>query len=110
MHIFLTVLAHFLFFGLFKSKSHSFTEKNYNIIEDLLKTLYCRNYFNQNDKSRLINIFRDMKNTEKCELFVEKAIKAYTGESIFCYLFNRMMRNIESRIISLAYYMGPFLF
>ena len=59
-----------------------------------------------NDKSRLINTFRDMKNTEKCEIFVEKAIKAYTGESIFCYLFNRMMRNIESGIILLAYYMG----
>ena len=98
------------FFGLFKSKSHSFTEKNYNIIEDLLETLHRRNYFNQNDKSRLINIFRDMKNTEKCELFVEKAIKAYTGESIFCYLFNRIMGNIESGIISLAYYMGPLLF
>ncbi len=98
------------FFGIFKPKYHSFSEKNYNIIEDLLNKLYYRNYFNEDNKSRLINIFRDMKNTEKCDLFVEKAIKTYTGESIFCYLFNRMMRNIESGIILLAYYMGPLLF
>ena len=53
------------FFGIFQSKNHSFSEKNYNIIEDLLEKLYMRNYFNEDDKSRLINIFRDMKNTEK---------------------------------------------
>jgi len=41
---------------------------------------------------------------------VEKTLRKYTGESIFCYLFNRMMRNIESGIIYLSYYMGPFLF
>ena len=42
--------------------------------------------------------------------FVEKSIKFYTEESSFCYLFNRIMRNIEPGLISFAYYMGPFLF
>ena len=41
---------------------------------------------------------------------MESSIKAYTNESTFCYLFNRMMRNFESGIISLSYYMGPLLF
>ena len=41
---------------------------------------------------------------------METTINKYSGESTFCYLFNRMMRNIESGIIYLSYYMGPFLF
>ena len=41
---------------------------------------------------------------------MEETIRKYTGESIFCYLFNRMMRNIESGIIYLANYIGPLIF
>jgi len=42
--------------------------------------------------------------------FVELAIRLYTGESTFCYIFNRTMRNFEKGLVSLAYYMGPFLY
>ena len=42
--------------------------------------------------------------------FVEKAIKKYTEESSFCYLFNRLMRNIGRGLIKFSYFMGPFLF
>ena len=42
--------------------------------------------------------------------FVELSIYKYTEESSFCYIFNRAMRNFETGLISLAYYMGPFLY
>lgn len=57
-----------------------------------------------------MKIFRKLKNINESDAFVEQSIRAYTGESIFCYLFNRLMRNIESGIVFLAYYMGPLLF
>ena len=43
-------------------------------------------------------------------IFVEKSIKEYTGESKFCYVFNKMMRNFESGLVKFSYFMGPFLF
>ena len=43
-------------------------------------------------------------------IFVEKVIRAYTGESSFCYLFNRAMRNFSKGLMLMAYFMGPFLF
>ena len=43
-------------------------------------------------------------------IFVEKAIRAYTGETTFCYLFNRAMRNFSKGLTLIAYFMGPFLF
>ena len=69
-------------------------------------------YFNndEKDQSKLSNIFKALKNTKRSVAFVEETIRKYTGESIFCYLFNRMMRNIESGIIYLSYLMGPFIF
>ena len=41
---------------------------------------------------------------------LEDAITKYTGESSFCYLLNRVMRNFEKGLINLAYYIGPLLF
>ena len=76
-----------------------------------MNALSSRDYFkNNNDQEHLKNIFQKLKNIEEYHIFVEKSIRTYTGESIFCYLFNRMMRNLESGLISLIYYMGPLLF
>ena len=108
---FLVHRAYAHFFGNFESKYHSFSNENYKIIDDLLNKLKLRNYFSDDDdQSNLSEIFSKLKNIEESDVFVEKSIKTYTGESIFCYLFNRMMRNMESGIISLSYYMGPLLF
>ena len=107
---FLVHRAYAYFFENFNSKYHSFDDENYKIIEDLLDKLFWRDYFKEDDKSRLSSIFKELKNTKKANIFIEKTIRKYTGESIFCYLFNRMMRNMERGIIELAYFMGPFLF
>ena len=42
--------------------------------------------------------------------FAELSIREYTRETDFCYIFNLFMRNFEKGLITLAYYMGPFLF
>ena len=103
--------AYAYFFGNFDSNSHSFSDENYKIIEDLLNMLHDRWYFKErNDRFKLSDIFKVLKNTSSYEIFVEETIRKYTGESIFCYLFNRMMRNIESGIIYLSYFMGPLIF
>ena len=107
---FLVHRAFAYFFENFNSKYHSFGDENYKIIEKLLNILYCLGYFKFEDESRLSSIFNELKNTKRSNIFVEKTIRKYTGESIFCYLFNRMMRNIERGVIYLAYFMGPFLF
>ena len=108
---FLVHRAYAHFFGNFESIYHSFNTENYNIIIDLLNKLQSRKYFEDiNEINDLKKIFNELKNKEKSDNFVESSIKAYTNESTFCYLFNRMMRNFESGIISLAYYMGPLLF
>lgn len=100
------------FFGSFGSKYNSFRNENYDIIEKLLCKLESIGYFVQfpDARDKLSNIFQGLKNIEDYQIFVEKSIRTYTGESIFCYLFNRMMRNLESGLISLVYYMGPLLF
>ena len=100
------------FFGSFESKYNSFRNENYDIIEKLLCKLESIGYFVQfpDARDKLSNIFQELKNIEDYQIFVEKSIRIYTGESIFCYLFNRMMRNLESGLISLVYYMGPLLF
>ena len=109
---FLVHKAYAYFFGYFDSKYHSFNDENFEIIEKLLDKLYMFGYFNndEKDQSKLSNIFKALKNTKRSVAFVEETIRKYTGESIFCYLFNRMMRNIESGIIYLSYFMGPFIF
>ena len=108
---FLVHKAYSYFFDNFDSAYHKFGDDNYKIIEELMEKLYDKGYFKEgNDKSKLIDIFKELKNAEEADIFVEETIRKYTGESKFCYLFNRMMRNIESGIIYLAYFMGPFIF
>ena len=108
---FLVHKAYSYFFGNFDTDNHSFNDENYNTIEKLIYILSERYYFkNENDKSKLEDIFKQLKNTTSYEIFVEETIRKYTGESIFCYLFNRMMRNIESGIIYLSYFIGPLIF
>ena len=51
--------------------------------------------------------FKELKNSKN---FTEDAIRKYTGEEIFCYILNRVMRNFEKGLIKLAYYIGPLLF
>ena len=107
---FLVHRAYAYFFGNFNSKYHSFDDEGYKIIEDLLRNLFQRCYLEESDISRLNDIFKELKNSARYNIFVEKTLRKYTGESIFCYLFNRMMRNIEARIVLLSYFMGPFIF
>ena len=108
---FLVHSAFAYFFGNFNSKNHLFNDENYKIVEDFLNEPRFGHYFkNDNDISILTSIFKELKNTKSSKVFVENTIRKYTGESIFCYLFNRMMRNMESGIIYLSYFMGPFLF
>ena len=54
--------------------------------------------------------FSGLLNLDNNNIFIEKAINEYTKESGFCYLLNKAMRNFESGLISLSYYMGPFLY
>ena len=108
---FLVHRAYAYFFENFNSKNHSFGFENYKIIEDLLNNLALKGIsIDDGDISRLRDIFKELKNSKSSNIFVEKTIRKYTGESIFCYLFNRIMRNIEPGIIYLSYFMGPFLF
>ena len=51
--------------------------------------------------------FKQLKESKN---FTEDSIRKYTGEGIFCYLLNRVMRNFEKGLIKLAYYIGPLLF
>jgi hypothetical protein len=102
--------AYAYFFGDFKSIYHSFDKEKYNVIKDLLDDLYYLGNLTEDDKSDLLKIFEKLRNTKKSDSFVEQSLRAYTGESIFCYLFNRIMRNIEKGSVLLAYYMGPLLF
>ena len=60
------------------------------------------------EKNNLLDQFKELKKSE--EDFTVEAIKKYTGESLFCYLLNRVMRNFESGLVQLAYYIGPLLF
>ena len=42
--------------------------------------------------------------------FLELSIRIYTGERGFFYIFNSTIRNFEKDLMSLAFYIGPFLF
>ena len=108
---FLIHRAYAHFFGDFGSQKNSFFNENYTIIEKLLDKLKSIGYFkNKSHHPLLIKFFDKLRNIKSSDAFVEESINAYTKESSFCYLFNRMMRNIESGLISLSYYMGPLLF
>ena len=59
------------------------------------------------ERTELLQKFLEL---NKSNSFTEDAITKYTGESSFCYLLNRVMRNFEKGLIKLAYYIGPLLF
>ena len=86
-----------------KYEKPKFIYNNYNKIIDCIIKL-------RGKTDGLYDQFRGLLNLENNNTFIEKAIKEYTAESNFCYLLNKMMRNFESGLISLAYYMGPFLY
>ena len=102
---FLVHRAYAHFFKDIKDKSEViFDESNFKKIEEYInKSIIIKS----SDKQYLIKRFESIKNKKN---FAELSIRAYTGESGFCYIFNRTMRNFEKGLISLAYYMGPLLF
>ena len=103
---FLIHRAYAHFFGDMKDKRSLPTlgYSNFKIIKDYInKSKIIQGL----EKEKLIEKFESLKERNN---FVELAIRLYTGESTFCYIFNRTMRNFEKGLISLAYYMGPFLY
>ena len=84
-----------------------FKKDNLNKILEYLNQI---NFEDEKVRNVLINKFINLVNLEENNLFIEKSIREYTSESIFCYLFNRIMRNFEKGLISFAYFMGPFLY
>ena len=81
----------------------SFDDNCFSKIKEFLKDLDI----NEDEKRTLLDKFEKLKNSDN---FIEDAIRNYTGEGIFCYLLNRVMRNFEKGLIKLAYYLGPLLF
>ena len=102
---FLVHRAYAHFFGKMNDNSNKyFTKSNLNKIKEYInnsKTISSK------EQQNLIKRFEPLVDKKN---FAELAIREYTKESGFCYIFNRAMRNFEPGLISLAYYMGPFLF
>ena len=89
-----------------KNENHMFSMKNLIKIHGYINNLSFSNV----EKVVLKEMFVDLFNSKDNDEFIEKSIRYYTGESSFCYLFNRVMRQFEKGLISLAYYMGPLLY
>ena len=85
-------------------------EKPKFIYQNFNKIIDCIHKLDKDNDSDLYKQFRGLLNLNDNNEFIEKAIREYTKESDFCYLLNKMMRYFESGLISLAYYMGPFLY
>ena len=107
------------YFLVHKVYSHFFGNINNNFelpkfkTENLNKILEYLNNFKfekEKDRNSLINVFNKLVNLKTNDDFAEQSIREYTGETMFCYLFNRVIRNFEKGLISFAYYMGPFLY
>ena len=81
-----------------------FTKSSLNKIKEYINNSQV---IKASDQKNLISRFVSLEGKKN---FAELAIREYTDESGFCYIFNRAMRNFEPGLISLAYYMGPFLF
>ena len=81
----------------------TFKYSYYKKVEEFLKNVELK----EEDKNNLLDKFKELKDSED---FTVDAIEKYTGESLFCYLINRVMRNFEKGLIQLAYYIGPLLF
>ena len=102
---FLIHKAYAHFFGKMNDISNKFFTKScLNKIKEYINNSQT---INDKDKQDLISRFEPLEGKKN---FAELAIREYTKESGFCYIFNRAMRNFEPGLISLAYYMGPFLF
>ena len=103
---FLIHKAYAHFFGDIDKKDEkvTFTKKNFNIIQEYINNSQIISNVNREELMKRFLKLRDANN------FVELAIRTYTEESCFCYIFNRTMRNFDPGLISLAYYMGPFLY
>jgi hypothetical protein len=102
---FLVHRAYAHFFGDINNKEKvKFTKTNFDKIK---KYIQDSKIINSSDKKSLIKKFDSLVDKDN---FAELSIRTYTGESGFCYIFNRTMRNFEKGLMSLAYYMGPFLF
>ena len=86
-----------------KYEKPKYVQYNHNKVLDCIKKL--------NGKTDgLVEKFSRLLNLDTNNQFIENAIREYTDESSFCYLLNRVMRNFESGLIELAYYMGPLLY
>ena len=95
--------AHF-FEDINDKKEVTFKNFNFKKVKDYI---LASKIIKDTSKNDLVKKFEELKDNNN---FVENSIRKYTGESGFCYIFNRTMRNFEPGLISLAYYMGPFLF
>ena len=87
-----------------KKSQPIFEDSRFAKIKDYIKN---SNIIEKKYQDGLIKKFEALKDINN---FAESAIRAYTGENVFCYIFNRTMRNFEKGLISLAFYMGPFLY
>ena len=102
---FLVHRAYAHFFGDMDNKY----EKPKFIYQNNTKIIDCLHKLHEKTDD-LYEQFRGLLNLDSNNIFIEKAIREYTKESKFCYLLNKVMRNFESGLISLSYYMGPFLY
>ena len=87
-----------------RNENVTFTRDNFKIISNYINS---SEIIGDGDKKELITKFNSIVDQIN---FVELSIRKYTGESSFCYIFNRTMRNFDNGLISLAYYMGPLLY
>ena len=97
------------FFGDINGKNEDSMFKTENL-DKILDYLNKFNFEEEKEKNLMIEKFKSLVNLNNNNAFVERSIRYYTGESNFCYLFNRIMRNFEKGLISFAYYMGPLLY
>ena len=104
---FLVHRAYAYFFGDMNDKEkYIFPENYYKKIKKFInESEIIKNKVDNKNK-----LIKQIKSLVGKDNFVELSIRQYTGETDFCYIFNRIMRNFEKGLISLAYYMGPFLF
>ena len=109
-----------LYFIVHRAYAHFFTNESlkrdpkyekWPTFEDLnlkkVKEFLDKLDIDKKERKELSNKFLELNKSKK---FTEDAITKYTGESSFCYLLNRVMRNFEKGLINLAYYIGPLLF
>ena len=97
-------LIHRAYASFFTNDKKNFTKYNFDKIKEYI--IKCE-LLEEKYKPQLIRQFESLVDKEN---FVELSIREYTKESRFCYFFNRIMRNFEVGVLSLAYYMGPFLY